>query len=311
MKKLMAFLSLAVICMMFSVTSYAAEEVTVTIPNFDITLNGEKIDNVNSEYPLIVYDGITYIPMTYNLTQFMGLKTKFGDRTPLIEAQNMTFFIGNSGTRTDTLVPDVSDSPNNKPSYTALIADYDIAVNEIRVARFLDNNAEEYPILNFRDITYFPLTWKFAHESFGWDYSFDNDSGLVIDSRDAFRPVWNENYIWSSSRAWQTYYIYNDECYVGYHANTFNGQTDFIWGKRGQEEKSIDLMDELYSLNILDLDAERGRSLPSSVAPSLDGSVFSIRCVASGEGDGDDYVTYDLKIDMEKGEIISAEKVSF
>ena len=35
----------------------------------------------------------------------------------------------------------------------------------------IDNNSETYPLLVFRDITYFPLTWRFLVDSFGWTSS--------------------------------------------------------------------------------------------------------------------------------------------
>ncbi len=46
----------------------------------------------------------------------------------------------------------------------------------------IDNSNEEYPLLVFRDVTYSPLTWRFAVDEFGWKYSFDQNSGLVINS---------------------------------------------------------------------------------------------------------------------------------
>ncbi|WP_157047331.1 hypothetical protein [Alkaliphilus metalliredigens] len=41
---------------------------------------------------------------------------------------------------------------------------------------------ETYPLIIFRDITYFPLTWRFAVDEFRWDYSFSGESGLKIES---------------------------------------------------------------------------------------------------------------------------------
>ncbi|MEJ8553438.1 hypothetical protein [Tepidibacter sp. Z1-5] len=31
-------------------------------------------------------------------------------------------------------------------------------------------------------MTYFPLTWKFAHDTFGWEYVWDKSKGLIIKS---------------------------------------------------------------------------------------------------------------------------------
>jgi hypothetical protein len=46
----------------------------------------------------------------------------------------------------------------------------------------IDNSKEEYPLLTYNNITYLPLTWKFAHDQFGWDYVWDDSKGLSIHS---------------------------------------------------------------------------------------------------------------------------------
>ncbi len=42
-----------------------AANVQVALPNFPVTLNGTAIDNSYRQYPLLVYNNITYFPMTY------------------------------------------------------------------------------------------------------------------------------------------------------------------------------------------------------------------------------------------------------
>jgi hypothetical protein len=37
-------------------------------------------------------------------------------------------------------------------------------------------------LLSFRDVTYFPLTWRFVHDEFGWDYQWSDTDGLSITS---------------------------------------------------------------------------------------------------------------------------------
>ena len=54
--------------------SEAATAVSVTIPTFQVRLNDVIIDNAYSQYPLIVYKDITYFPMTYYDSRFMGLE---------------------------------------------------------------------------------------------------------------------------------------------------------------------------------------------------------------------------------------------
>ena len=56
------------------------------------------------------------------------------------------------------------------------------------MGKAIDNKKEEYPLLVFRDITYFPLTWRFAVDEFGWNYTFDSTKGLNITSVSSAPP---------------------------------------------------------------------------------------------------------------------------
>jgi hypothetical protein len=61
-------------------------------------------------------------------------------------------------------------------NYTATVADYPINVNR----KNLDNANEPYPVLQFRNITYFPMTWRFTHDEFDWDTSWDSVAGFNL-----------------------------------------------------------------------------------------------------------------------------------
>ena len=63
--------------------SGATKCANVTLPDFNIRLNGVKIDNQSREYPLIVYNNIIYFPMTYFDSMFLGLETIWDDITGL------------------------------------------------------------------------------------------------------------------------------------------------------------------------------------------------------------------------------------
>ena len=64
---------------------------------------------------------------------------------------------------------------NGKMSATIIIDDI-ILVN----GKQIENSSEEYPVLRFRDVTYLPLTWRFAVEEFGWEYSYSQEYGISI-----------------------------------------------------------------------------------------------------------------------------------
>ena len=148
---------------------FAAENVQVTLPSFTVTLNGQTTGNDYSRYPLIVYKDITYFPMTYYDCRLLGLKTSWTADTGLVIDKNEDYFY--------EYLREVNNSRNAKKQ-TARIADGKITVN----GKVIDNSKEEYPLLVFRDITYFPLTWRFAVKEFDWDYRFNQQEGLVIDN---------------------------------------------------------------------------------------------------------------------------------
>lgn len=310
-KKLMSLLAAASVALSLipAASVSAAQNVTVSIPDFDVFLNGEKMDNRNSEYPLIIYRDITYVPMTWNLTRFMGLKTRF-DRRPNGE---QVFFIGNTVDREPELIPDYDAGSGKSGRYTAVIPEYKIAANDIRTDHFINNEKEQYPILNFRDITYFPLTWKYAHDCFGWDYHFDQANGLAIDSRNAFRPEWQESVIWSDSPTStalnSVFYVSNDDAYVGWKnadiANEWGGE--LIWGRRNQGETTVDLTDSLVGLGITSLTDTPGE-------PELKGGIFTAYGLSRsydgyGRETGKKY--YRLKISLLTGQIIKSEELLF
>ena len=147
----------------------ASSNVNVSLPSFDVTLNGTEIDNDYSQYPLIVYKDITYFPMTYYDCRFLGLETGWTDaKTGL--------FIDTTGIQ-GAYHPYTQKSKNAK-SAKAQIASFPITVN----GKAIDNSKEEHPLLLFRDVTYFPMTWRFCVDEFNWQYSFTTADGLIISS---------------------------------------------------------------------------------------------------------------------------------
>jgi hypothetical protein len=48
--------------------------VKVTLPDYAVSINGHAVDNELRQYPLLVYKGITYFPMTWYDTRLLGLE---------------------------------------------------------------------------------------------------------------------------------------------------------------------------------------------------------------------------------------------
>lgn len=146
----------------------AASSLKVSLPAFKVSLNGVIIENSYREYPLIVYNNITYFPMTYYDSRFMGLESLWNEDTGLTIVK----------TDLNWDYHKYKSSFKNSNIYNAQIAPFKVTVN----GKAIDKSGEKYPLLLFRNITYFPLTWEYAVEEFGWKYTFDQNKGLVINS---------------------------------------------------------------------------------------------------------------------------------
>lgn len=147
----------------------------------------------------------------------------------------------------------------------------------------------------FRDVTYFPLTWRFAVDEFGWMYSFDSKNGLNIYSKKNMSP-----------HQYPTQYFTAGDVKISYPSSTFDQGAKFTYQKGNGKVNSFSLesqlMDGDYDFgNQVD---ENGYNNPEpSVKPSLEGNIFSLPSVKQDKNGKEENVT--LKIDMEQGKIIS------
>jgi len=148
--------------------SVFAQSVNVSLPTFKITMNDVVIDNSQRIYPIIVYKDITYVPMTYNDSRFLGLETKWSSDT---------------GLQVNKIGEQLSYNPDkgyaNSTLESAVLPGFKIGVN----GQGIDNQNEPFPLLVFRDVTYFPLTWRYMVNEFGWTSNFDSNNGLIINSK--------------------------------------------------------------------------------------------------------------------------------
>ena len=136
-----------------------------------VTLNGQVIDNKTAKYPLLIYSNITYFPMTYHLSRFMGVSADWNNGSKTLD-------ITAGGARTAYAA---ETGKKQSGSVSVTLPSYKISVNGAQI----NNKEEKYPIFNYNGITYFPLTWAYAVDSFGWSYQWDAENGLRIDTTTA------------------------------------------------------------------------------------------------------------------------------
>ena len=165
MKKVAVLFSIIILSLASNV--YAKE--TAVLPAFDVHFNGNKVDSTYREYPLLVYKDITYFPMTYFDSRHLGLVTEWDG-----ESNTLTI----SKKNINSILTAYKSENKHTTKNDVTICNFNIIVNR----KDIDNKTEPYPLLTFRDVTYFPLTWRFAVDEFGWEYSFDSESGLNINS---------------------------------------------------------------------------------------------------------------------------------
>lgn len=136
----------------------------VSLPTFQVFVNDQLISNSTSKYPLFVYKDITYFPMTWNYTQALALEIKWDSEIGFVIRKT-----DNKAAKLET------DSGTPDPKLYAKMPDFNVYVNDV----WVDNSSEQYPILVLNDITYFPMTWKFAVEELGLTTKFENNSFYI------------------------------------------------------------------------------------------------------------------------------------
>ncbi len=174
MKKFMLLLG---IMLMLTTMSYGEEnetEVVVSVPEFDVRVNGQLIATEYSNYPIIQYKGITYFPMTWDYLNGIGLFLNW--------SETLGLEINKSSNVTELTQEFLQGNYELGAKLDAIIAEYPIRVN----GQDIDNAQEEYPILSCNNVTYFPMTWRYAVTEFGWETEWSDTNGFGIITSDSY-----------------------------------------------------------------------------------------------------------------------------
>ena len=160
MKKFFKFI-VAIAVMLIAMTSLcaSAQTVEVTTANFPVIINGNLVNNSMREYPFIVYKDITYFPMTYEDCSFLGVENNWS-----AESGNILAKTASSGVYCDYLSTELSLVDHSK--YATIVSTPITVLGES-----INNASQEFPILNYNNVLYFPLTWDWS-QKFGWRTTF-------------------------------------------------------------------------------------------------------------------------------------------
>ncbi len=173
MKKKLSILLLILFFLIPTVNSFAEGD-KASIVTFDVTINDTSINTINSQYPLIEYKDITYFPLTWDYCRWLGLDINWDEENGLKINKSDQFYSYETYEKTIN---------NINKNYEITLPTNPISINDV----LIDNDAEKWPFIVFRDITYFPLTWDLAVETFEWDYSWDEENGLIINREGAIK----------------------------------------------------------------------------------------------------------------------------
>lgn len=164
MRKLRLLLVVSVLSLLLCNICHA-QNVKVKIAPFYTQIEDVSVDNRYVEYPLITYKDITYFPMTYDLCSMLNLSVGFDAKQGLYITK---YYVSEGGP--NFFGGDAINHYNTE--YSAVIPTYPVYLNGIRI----DNKKEEYPLINFRNVTYFPMTWRFAYEELNFDIEFSKEN---------------------------------------------------------------------------------------------------------------------------------------
>lgn len=153
----------------------ANEGMTATLPTYQVTMNEIAVDSLRSQYPILQYNNITYLPLTYYNAQILGLDCTFSVENGFAVNSKPQAFGQNSVHEYNNYC----NSYKNANTYTVIYPSFALSLN----GEIIQNMNLEYPFFIFRDIVYLPLTWEYAVNKLNLNYWFDTQTGLTIKTK--------------------------------------------------------------------------------------------------------------------------------
>ncbi|WP_242972855.1 hypothetical protein [Anaeromicrobium sediminis] len=145
-----------------------SNEVKVTLVNYPVQINGVTIDNSKQKYPIISYNNITYLPLTWNNGQALGFRPKWRE-----ESKSLHIYLEETeGKLEQELLKEETNS--SEKSYTCEKVDFDVYIDY-----YLVSGDSEYPVLNYKGIIYLPLTSDNVTK-LGISFVWSNEEGIKI-----------------------------------------------------------------------------------------------------------------------------------
>lgn len=321
---LFALLTACLICALLpgspSLAYEGNESVCASIPSFPVTVNGVQYNNRYSEYPFLVYNDMTYLPLTYDLAAFTGLMITFAPGVnDLYHMGEMILYVGYDHITAENLEQHIKETANTDtceaviPDYHTYISfdylSYDekslavtIPTSSSAVLREYDNESP-YPILNVEGVTYLPLTWDIAHRLLDWEYSFSEESGLVIDTTRAVRPFDMNRRLFGRGDSVQ--YILGEHFYLMYDTYLYYSG-DFLWATEdGAVEYSLQdqLRGKMHYFNAM---FENDVLKMANIPPTINDGILTMMCAVNVSKP---LYNVMITVDLDNGIVLQVEKI--
>lgn len=238
MKKM--FVLISIILVIMSSTVIAAEnDIVASISPFKVKVN-ENGYIENNTYPSLFYNNVVYIPMTYNVGEFLGMTIEW------VDGYDQKVLLLTKKEKREVIETDnVKEYGVEKKPVKANVSDCTIAVCK---GENLDlvRGTKEYPLLMYKDIIYIPLTWDNIVGKLEWKYSFDEANVMNIETSQSITNENDEKDIYISKDGSTTSYILGRKKYVnedGLEKTDYIGLIRYNYDMVGQELTCYNMSD--------------------------------------------------------------------
>ena len=200
MKKYLLIFAMCLAFFALALTSSAWwEPRTVTLPTFPVTVNEQEYNyNEHEEYPLFVYNDVTYFPLTYNNAMILNLMPTWNKDTCSHEYlrgnpnEAKQFFRKEYSYKTETKI---AENTIRVDTFTYQVHHYKETANKNTFDYHYQQREEackitidgenlvtlsDYPVLFYNDMVYVPLTYHFVTNVLFGTITFDMEDGLEV-----------------------------------------------------------------------------------------------------------------------------------
>lgn len=282
------------------ITKTNAKSVDIHLPTFNIYVNEVKVENDYKKYPFIVYKGITYFPLTYDDSKFMGWNLKWIKKTRelhVVSTEQVNYQWEE--------YKQVKGKTKNKKIMKAKTPEFKIKFGD----EYLPKTIGKYPVLVYNHVTYIPLVYDYNYEDSCMSFVFSKEKGLEITRPEALHlDIFKKN-TFNFDNGSITYYE-NSNVQTYYLEISYKGREANVNSRGENVNLGVELTEKLYPNNqganipslINKFWSEPRKNVSSKVDIFVKGNIAIIPIAQDVDGKAVNSV---VKIDMDELKILS------